>query len=461
MPLFFALQGKSQRKAFLLSYLAGIIFWFGIIYWLIHVTFAGLIVLVLYLAVYFGVFGLLVSAISHKPLAISQLIIPSAWVLLEHLRSHLFTGFPWALLAYSQYLNLPIIQIADITGAWGVSFLVMMVNVAVYSLLANRCSLPVAIKKYLAVWLSIIFAIAYGYYRLNLTPDIYNLSPIKISLIQGNIPQDLKWNVRARDSILGKYFALTKQAAVKDNPDLIIWPEASLPAVLEEEPVFFEQIKNFVQEIKTPLLFGAVTFKEDQYYNSALLLSSEAKLLNQYDKLHLVPFGEYIPLRKVFRFLETVVPIGDLVSGREHMVFRHNATTSSVLICFEDIFPELAPRFMKKGAQFLINITNDAWFGRTSAPYQHFQASVFRAVENRVYVVRSANTGVSGFIAPTGKIIALVKDASGREIFISGYKTEKISIPKGSLTFYTRYADIFIVFCLLLVLYGIIVKFKK
>ncbi|MBI5145405.1 MAG: apolipoprotein N-acyltransferase, partial [Candidatus Omnitrophica bacterium] len=203
------------------------------------------------------------------------------------------------------------------------------------------------------------------------------------------------------------------------------------------------------------------------YFNRALLVSAEGEVLNQYDKLHLVPFGEYIPLRKALPFLETVVPIGDFTAGREYTVFKqvtrspgHQVTSQlSVLICFEDLFPELSREFVKKGADFLINITNDAWFKKTSSPYQHLCASVFRAVENRVPVVRAANTGVSGFIAPTGKIITLVQDESGRNIFVDGYKTQEILIPERDLSFYTRYyGDIFILLCLVFVIYFLILK---
>ncbi len=457
VPLFLAIRNKPKLKVFFLYYLTGIIFWFGVIYWLVHVTFLGLIFLVLYLALYFGIFGFLVSLVTGYWLLVT---IPAIWVLLEYLRSRLFTGFPWALLGYSQYLNLPIIQIVDITGVWGVSFLVMMVNVAIYSLGREKRThllLPI---------LCLLITLTYGYYKLYRLPITDYRLPMKISVIQGNIPQGLKWSPQAKDFIMDKYLGLTKEA-VKDKPDLIIWPEAALPVVLEEEPIFFERVKKLAKEMHTPLLLGAVTFRDNLYYNSAILVSGEDKILTQYDKLHLVPFGEYIPLRKIFGFLETVVPIGDFTRGKAYTVFKLPITnyqlpiTFSSLICFEDLFPELSRQFVKKGANFLVNITNDAWFGRTSSPYQHLQASVFRAVENRVPLVRSANTGISGFIAPTGKIISLIHDKMGRHIFISGYQTQEIKFTKEHLTFYNRYGDIFIITCLFLALWGIILTFKN
>ena len=464
VPLFFAVKDKSKLKAFLLSYLAGIIFWFGLIYWLIHVTFMGLVVLVLYLALYFGIFGLIVSSFSLSASRSQLLFIPSVWVILEYLRSHLFTGFGWALLGYSQYLNLPAIQIADITGAYGVSFLVMMVNVMIYSAINHKRVAINQRQEYILPILCILITLTYGYYKIYHLPLSAHHSPLTISVIQGNIPQELKWNISAKDFIINKYLGLSREA-VSDAPDLIIWPEAALPEALEKGSPSYESMSNFSRKIDTPLLLGAVISEDNLYYNSALLFSNEGRLLIRYDKLHLVPFGEYIPLRKALGFLETVVPIGDFTPGGEHTAFTLPTTyyllptKFSVLICFEDIFPELSRQFVKKGAEFLVNITNDAWFGKTASPYQHLQSSVFRAVENRRFLIRAANTGVSGFIGPRGEIISEVSDEAAERIFISGYKTQEI-LSSSRLSFYTRYGDIFVLLVSFLALYGIIQPIK-
>jgi apolipoprotein N-acyltransferase len=216
VPLLFAIKNKSKAQAFLFSYLTGVVFWLGIIYWLVHVTLPGLIILVLYLALYFGLFGLIVSTYL-LPTTYYLLFIPSIWVILEFIRSHLFTGFPWALLGYSQYLNLPFIQIADITGAWGVSFLVMMVNVLVYKVIGHR-SWVIGKKQNLLLAILLLFlSLGYGIYKLHLSPITYHLSPIKISVIQGNISQELKWNKSSRDFIIDRYFGISKEA-LKDKP---------------------------------------------------------------------------------------------------------------------------------------------------------------------------------------------------------------------------------------------------
>jgi len=460
VPLFFAVENKSKVTRFLLAYLTGVLFWAGTIYWLAHVTLLGTIILVLYLAIYFGIFGLFCSGRS-------LILIPSAWVLLEYIRSYLFTGFPWALLGYSQYNVLPAIQIADITGVWGVSFLVMMVNVSAYKIIGNRLWEKEKKREILLPFLLVIFSLGYGYSRLYLLPATYNLQPaIKVSVIQGNIPQELKWEPKAMGYILNKYTRLTEEAA-KVDPDLIVWPEAASPGLLGEDEWVFENIYSLTKKVGLPLLLGAVTREKDIYFNSALLVDKNGQITGRYDKIHLVPFGEYIPLKKFFPFLETVVPIGDINAGKEYTIFQIGNRKSkivnrfAVLICFEDLFPELSREFVKRGARFLVNITNDAWYKKSTAPYQHLQASVFRAVENRVPLVRAANTGISGFIAPTGKIISLVGDQARCNIFVDGFDTRQIFLSKVGAGFYTRLGDAFIPVCLIFILFGIILQFKK
>ena len=464
VPLFLALRDKSRLQSFLLSYLTGIVFWSITIYWLIHVTLLGQILLILYLSLYFGIFGLLISkllTIDYRLLTL--LFIPSLWVLLEYLRAHLLTGFGWALLGYSQYLNLPVIQIADIFGAYGVSFLVMMGNVAAYRLVVTRAqghkSTRKEIKYGIAVLICIFIVLGYGYFKLYepRLPAVEAGTTFNVSVIQGNIPQELKWTPGAEGFILDRYLGLSQEAA-KDRPDLIIWPEASVPGFLGEDEWVFKAIFEKTKSIGIPILTGTVVREEDKYYNSALLIDKQGNLTGRYDKLHLVPFGEYIPLKNTFKFLETIVPIGDFTPGKEYVLFKLSAKFA-VLICFEDTIPELSRGFVKKGADFLVNITNDGWFGRSSAPYQHLSASVFRAVENRVPVARAANTGVSCFIDSRGRIISSVRQGP-REIFVPGFKSANITA-SGRSSLYCRTGDIFVFVCLAIVVFCGIIKNSK
>lgn len=466
LPLFSAIENTSKQKAFFLSFFCGLVFWSVSIYWLVHVTLLGTVVLILYLALFFGAFGTLLVACRKKARMGVVFFIPAVWVLLEYLRSHFLTGFPWALAGYSQYLNLPAIQIADITGVWGVSFLVVLANCVLYALISRRKSekMPVIVAGVL-----IISTFAYGFIKLHLQPDVKNQRTVKISVIQANIPQELKWYPGAREAIMEKYTLLSRMA-VKEKPDLVVWPEAALPVILQEEPKYFDLVRALAKDGRVPFLFGAVTERGDLFYNSAILVSEEGQQVRQYDKIHLVPFGEYIPLRAVLPFLQTIVPIGDISRGKDYSIFELYLTGGpgqairskfGVLICFEDVFPELSRKFVREGAQYLVNITNDAWYKRTFAAYQHFQASVFRAVENRVVVLRSANTGVSGFISPEGKIISLVSDPAGNRIFVEGIKIQSIPAKKGAGSFYTRFGDVTMVSLCLVIVFLALFKRKE
>jgi apolipoprotein N-acyltransferase len=463
LPLLLALQGKPGPQAFLLAWCTGFAFWLSTGYWLIHVSMPGMLCAVSYLALYFGLFGFTCGVWGVSGFR-SLWLLSSVWVILEYIRTHLLTGLGWALLGYSQYLNLPVIQIADITGVWGVSFLVMMVNLACLSLCAGRSR--IARAQALITALVMLAVIAYGGYRLYKAGNPRSLAPLTVSVIQGNIPQELKWDVKSREEIVGQYLRLSAGAAAL-KPDLLIWPEAALPVVLEEEPLFFASVRDFVRASGVPLLLGAVTRRQQSYYNSAILVPAGSGTMIRYDKLHLVPFGEYIPLRRFLRFLETVVPIGDFTPGTAYTIFplpssaRNINPGFSVLICFEDTFPELARRFVNAGAGFLVNITNDAWFKDTPAPYQHLQASVFRAVENRVYVARAANTGVSGFIAPSGAILSLVRNSAGKCTYVEGSVSYTIDASRPPATAYTLVGDVFVGACFLFFVTHMAARFKK
>ena len=450
VPLFLLLKNKTPKKAFLISYLVGLAYFLFTVYWLVYVTLAGLIVLVLYLALYFGAFGLIFSYVEKKPRPVLDLfLIPSAWVVLEYIRSHLFTGFGWELLGYTQYKILPIIQIADIAGAYGVSFLIMMVNYALYKLCFGPWAMSYEqIKKKMPVILLPILllniTLIYGYFRINSYPLSAKRYPLRISIVQGNIPQEQKWDEEYRNSIIDKYIDLTKLAA-KDKPDLIIWPETAVPGFLNIEEDLQKKIVALEEEIKIPLLAGTPIYKftgKDSYYNSAILISEDKKFDKRYDKLHLVPFGEYIPFEDKLPFLRAgrLDEITGFSPGKEFTIFEVKDAKFGVLICFEDIFPGLVRQFNKRGADFMVVITNDAWFKKTKAPYQHAAASVFRAVENRVNIIRAANTGLSCFIDKNGTITESVKNSEGKEIFITGIKTYDINTGKHK-TLYTKYGD--------------------
>lgn len=446
VPLFIALDNKKPFKAFLTAYAAGIVFFAGTLFWFIHVTLAGVIVIVLYLACYFGAFGIGYVFLNQRSLWQKLFFIPSFWVCLEYLRGHLLSGFGWVSLGHSQYQVLPLIQIADLTSFYGISFLVVMGNVILKEwFVKGRGALPPkAIFAPTLFVICLIFSVlGYGYYQLQKKPSG---ASIKITIIQANIAQELKWNPGAAPEIIKKYLTLTEEASL-GHPDLIVWPETAFPGFIWESPELFENLKELTARVKIPLLLGVIRQIGEDYYNSALLISAEGVVVEEYDKMHLVPFGEYIPLRNIFPFLTNIAPIGDFTAGKVYTLFKLPAPSNfSTLICFEDTVPELARESVRRGSNLLINLTNDAWFQDTKAPFMHMQAALFRAVENRTALIRATNTGVSCFIDPWGRVGPCVQNARGKRACVQGIATENVVI-NSQKTFYTKFGDVFTYFC--------------
>ncbi len=450
-----------------MAYLTGILFFAGTLYWFIHVTVIGAILLILYLAVYFGIFGLFYSVFTRHKAILKLFLLPSAWVLLEFLRAHLLSGFGWCSLAHAQYQNLPLIQMADITGVYGISFIVVMVNVFWKTLFDYYVDHKINLKTQLPIIsLTVITVVGiceiYGFWRLS-TP-LKPFSYAKIAIVQGNVIQQEKWMPDKWPEIMQRYLRLT-QKAQEATPDIIIWPETAFPGYIWERPKEFKRLEAFVKKGKIPLVVGTVTREGHRYFNSALLISKQGRVSHLYDKIHLVPFGEYVPLRGVLPFLGDLVGIGDFTPGRCFSLFpvfpKENGRFKpmghfAVLICFEDTIPELTAEFVRKGANVLVNITNDAWFEDTIAPFLHMQAALFRAIETRRALVRVANTGVSCFISPKGNVVSAVRDKQGRWMtYIGGIAIEKIPF-LDDITFYTRFGDIFIILTIGGVVWGLL-----
>ena len=459
VPLFFSLENRVKKQAFFLSYLWGLFFWAGLIYWLVKVTFLGYIFLVFCLSFYFGLFGILVSLFNKNNSLAQSLLIPSTWVFLEFLRTYLFTGFGWAILGYSQYKNLPLIQIADITGVYGVSFLIVLVNFTIYSIFSKNYLAVRKIENILFTLFFILLSLIYGYCSLKRTTDDAVCRRLKVSLIQANIPPYQKWDEDFKKDIFERYFFLTKKT-YRDKPSLIIWPETSFPGYWEEEKDLRERVFFLAKELNSYILLGTPVGENNFTYNSAIIISPEGRELNRYYKIHLVPFGEYLPFPKIFGFLEQRFAIGRYTRGTEYTIFKirdpRGEYNFSVLICFEDIFPNFVRKFVRGGAMFLVNITEDGWYGETPASFQHAQATVFRAIENRRYLVRVANTGYSCIIDEKGRIVSEVKDEQGKKLFITKVHSAEI-IPQTKETFYSLWGDWFVFICLIIILLGMFV----
>jgi apolipoprotein N-acyltransferase len=461
IPLFLCLEGKTPLEGFRLGWVTGFVAFTGILYWVviamhryggipISISLIILIALTLYLSLYMGAFAALLRMIPWKTGWSIVILAPPLWVALEYLRSILLTGFPWENLGYSQYMALPVIQLAEAAGVYGVSFLVVVVNsVAFVGILQWRKTghIPVRFVLFLGILLGTV--LVYGTIQIDHEKGrISAQTPIRIGIVQGNIDQSVKWETAYQDKTIDIYRTLTMEVA-KSQPDLIIWPETAVPFFFPYDQPFSPVVRSIPPETGTYLLFGSPLYQEQEdrirYLNSAYLLSPDGVIRGRYDKIHLVPFGEYVPLSRFLPFIRPLVEsVGDFVSGRETkgtVVFSIPKGRFGVLICYEIIFPDLNRRFIIKGADFLVTITNDAWFGKTSAPFQHFSMATFRAVENRVYVARAANTGISGIIDSTGRII-IQSDIFSRQIL-----TGEIFLGERE-TLYTRYGDVFAQACL-------------
>jgi apolipoprotein N-acyltransferase len=474
VPLFYSIEGKGVFRSFELGFLTGVLSFLGIIYWIIvavhtygnvPLILSGLILLLLvvYLSLFIGAFTCLTRLIQIRSGVQTILFTPFLWVTLEYLRSFLLTGFPWANLGYSQYLNLPFIQMADITGTYGLSFAIILVNATLFGVAHQWSKKTFPLKEVILTGILLLGFLTYGYLKMGMIDrQRIEQPPLKIGLVQGNIDQSIKWDQFFQRETLKIYKRLSFKVA-EEKPDLIIWPETATPFFFQDAKEYQPLVLDIARQTHAFLLFGTPTYKIQKgrvdHYNSAYLVSPLGDLIGKYDKIHLVPFGEYVPLQDLLFFIGSLGEgIGDFKSGREIFNFSLPQGKFGVLICFEIIFPDLCRRFVKEGANFLVTITNDAWFGRTSAPYQHFSTAIFRAVENRVFIARAANTGITGFIDPNGRIVnkggLFTEESINGTIYLSKNKT-----------FYTLYGDVFAWLCsafsIFLVAYALFRKPKK
>ncbi len=458
IPLFYAIEGKKLYHSFKLGLITGFTSFLGILYWiLIAVHTYGnvplilsiliLLLLVIYLSLFIGSFTLLYRLIQINLRIHFIVFAPVLWVSLEYLRSFLLTGFPWANLGHSQYLNLPLIQMAEITGVYGLSFIIVLVNITLYQVFCQWINRRFPLREVIITILILLGFLIYGYVSIGMVDRQITKNPsVKIGLVQGNIDQSIKWNESFQQETLRIYERLSLKVA-QEKPDLIIWPETATPFFFQDEKGYQSLIFEIPKKTEAFLLFGTPAYKVENgkvnHYNRALLLDPSGKVVGRYDKIHLVPYGEYVPLGEYISLGSLGEGIGNFKPGNEIFNFSLRNGKFGVLICFEIIFPDLCRRFVKKGANFLVTITNDAWFGKTSAPYQHFSMAVFRAVENRVFIARAANTGISGFIDAKGRIIEkgrlFKEEVMNETIRLSNYKT-----------FYTQYGDIFAWICSLI-----------
>jgi apolipoprotein N-acyltransferase len=368
-------------------------------------TLTDFVLLGVYLGAYWGLFGLALSFLTRRGGLSPVLTAPVIWVSMEYLRSHAgFLALPWALLGQSQYRLLPVIQMAAFTGVYGISFVIVMVNALLSEILlalaaggrkspsrSERPLLPSALAALGVVTVSLF----YGFLALSAKPAG---DGIKTSLIQGNIPQAIKWQHQYRTMILETYSRLTTQAAQVEHHTLIAWPESAIPGAFLQDSQAMQTVFTLAQNLRTHLLLGSAQRPKlgggngvlPHRYNSVFLISPEGTIAGYHHKIYLLPFAEYLPYQEAWPWPKRLaVHAGDFIPGQNYTIFEVNGIKFGVAICWENIFPDLVRQFVARGAEFIVNVTNEAWFEDTAAPYQFVMMNVFRAVENRVTVARA------------------------------------------------------------------------
>lgn len=428
VPLLVVVQRAGGRGALLFGFIAGFVHFLSLLYWIVivlgrygglplPVSIGALLLLACYMALYVMFFSWSAGILFRKSSPLLALWgLPLLWVGLDWLRSVAFTGLPWMDLGYGLAGVPLLIQCADFVGHHGLTFLIVLINVLMAQLLFSRTAEPVKNHmKTLVVPVIVLLMVVSGYSWLRWQQLGEQLATstdtIKIGVVQGNIDQAQKWSFALQRKTVVNYVDQGMRQVQQEQPALLVWPETAMPFYPIAHPLL-EPLQTMVQQGEVALLTGAPWYKvldpdkrQLHFYNSALLFAPDGTISGSYFKSHLVPFGEYVPLRKFLPFLEPLVEsVGDFTPGTITAPLQSGQLRVGVLICFESIFPALARKWVDAGANVLVNLTNDAWYGKSSAPYHSWAMTIFRAVETRRSVVRAANTGISGFIDPLGRV---------------------------------------------------------
>ncbi|MGI8432318.1 MAG: apolipoprotein N-acyltransferase [Chthoniobacterales bacterium] len=496
--IWFSGDGVRRRglRALLLGYVAGLVFFWSAFFWLRTVTVPGTVLVGFYMAVYFAVFGWIAGLVRPIPPApepergphawpppqpgdsspwLSSLrnlglafILAAAWTALEWVRSWLFSGWGWNGLGVGLHRILPLIQIAEYTGVAGLSFVVVFGNVIALATVRRFIAETKVQKRrphydFTLTMAVIVGLCAFGIRKLQDRPAT---KPLRVAAVQANVPREEKFSQEFQGKTFYQFAHLTRLAlATKPPPDLILWPESSMPAPVLQDASNFRFVMNVAGSMKSDLLLGSLDEDANGAYNAALLVPGGAGKPQVYRKLHLVPFGEYVPGRHTVPFIARIVGDqvpDDFARGKEPVVFRlTNGMLVAPLICFEDTLGELTQQFVLRGAVVLANVTNDGWFLRSAASEQHLANAIFRCVETRRPRVRAANTGVTCFVNEYGRVTQILRGAKG-STFTEGVLSGVVEVPVApQLTFYTRHGELFAQLCAGLTLLFLVVRIPQ
>ncbi|HOL21327.1 MAG TPA: apolipoprotein N-acyltransferase [bacterium] len=419
---------ENDYKNFFVGLTAGFIFYSISFCWLYKLAGPVYLLLALYLSIYWGLFLYLVFALPERGRIFTAGFL---WFLLEMIVSYLMTGFPWLLSGLSQWKNPYLIKLAGITGIYGLSFLIILGNFTIFYSFR---------RQYLNSWIISLFlfaAIIFIPPSIFYSPHDYGKS-LRVMVVQPNIDAFNRSPYRDIEKIM----ALTVKYLNGDRPDIIIWPEGIYPDIITQNPNLLDNLKKFTKEYNIGLILGTFTGDDSDMYNSAILI--EGKSVQIYNKTHLVPYGEFIPggrlkpISRIFKNMAGYIPY--IKKGKEIVPLSFKDKNIAILICFENIFPEITATLTEKDAEVFIVITNDAWFGNSAGPYQHFAHNSIRAVESGKYFVQCSLTGISGIISPDGTVKNLVK-SDGICLFTDGVIFYNVPVIKGK-TFYSIFGNI-------------------
>ncbi|HCR18901.1 MAG TPA: hypothetical protein DIU35_15580 [Candidatus Latescibacteria bacterium] len=456
IPLFISAQRLGGRQAFTAGFVQGVFFYLPTIYWISWVSPPGMLGAVLYMSVFRGLFTYLFSRVLDRFGTLGLWSAPILWVGFEYFNSLGDLGFPWAVVGNSQSSFLPLIQYSSVTGVYGLSFWVVAVNLVALALLRDVGRRKILLTAFAALFIA---PLTQGYLALS---EEHAGEKIVVAAVQPDMPPVAK-EYRGFKYNYGKLKPMTELAA-EQGARLIVWPETAVGYMKSEtHRRDREQVQHLVDTLNVHLYTGAyrlVSGSPVKVYNSSFLFAPGKGITDFYDKTRLVPFGERAPFPELFPLLRKIqfsgggFVAGNWDSGEVQTVFEGPDVRFSALICFDSVFPGFVSEFVAKGAELLVVITNDGWFGRSSGPFQHAEASVFRAIENRRSVVRCANTGVSTLVDPYGR----QSETTG--IFHPAVITGEVSV-RSDLTFYTRYGDLFSQICLVMGIVLVVMAIRR
>jgi apolipoprotein N-acyltransferase len=482
VPLLLVIRNSGLLRAFLISLATGLLFYGFFIRWLFGtegVNYLNYALSVLFISGFYGVFGMSAWYFQKRIPRWNIVTLPSVWVILEYIRSHMsFLSSPWGMLGYSQYTMLPVAQIASFTGVYGVSFFIVLINTVlaefVLAYVFRSEEIGFRVRKAKLVYKISIGVLAgililFVFFQSSYTQDNHSRE-LKVALVQGNIYWNNKYLTEKyrddsdyREKIFEKYSHLTRQVA-NFKPELILWPSSSVPGKIPYDKMRVDMLSDLAKETGSFLLVGSSGFDKFnpeqrqtmRLSNSAFLFSTLGEMLGRYDKIRLLPFDEYLPLRRYIKWPSWIASdMIDSLPGKEKTIFNMGTARFGVLICWENIFPEQFREMASKGVQFMVSMTNEGFTRNPTGHYQMLAVNVFRAVENHVAIARTASTGVSCIIEPNGRIVDRVMDGRGHDVDVEGYLVGQIPLTS-ERSFYNRYGDWFI-YVITVVVIGIIV----